>query len=243
MPERPADAVAGIGQHAAEAHAGGGDAVDLGQGDLGLGLRHTRRLGHAGGRATDGIVGPALGQEQPQPDRDRHFAARERERHQCLAVRLLAELAAILRPDTHEARALLRDGRVIDHQHRVRAADQLIGRIGQHAPQRRILPRGTADEVVQLVVSAKPDAGRDRLHALRPVGSKQATYVERSPTPPRAAPHHIKKRRQPLIEIVAKLRRPGHSTCSAESQPDTKPIRSSTSAKVVLGTSIERVGR
>ena len=37
LPERRAQAISGIGQDAAEAHAGGADPVDLGQRDLGLG--------------------------------------------------------------------------------------------------------------------------------------------------------------------------------------------------------------
>ena len=84
------------------------------------------------------------------------------------------------------------------------------------------------------IVPTQPKPGCDRLHALRPVGSKQAANVKRSPSPPRAAPHDVQERSQPAIEILSKRQRPGHSTCSAESKSDTQPSRVRTSAKVVL---------
>jgi hypothetical protein len=61
--ERRAQAVARIGQDAAEANAGGAYAVDLFERDLGLGERRARRLRHASGGAPPKVVGPRLWQE------------------------------------------------------------------------------------------------------------------------------------------------------------------------------------
>jgi hypothetical protein len=71
--------------------------------------------------------------------------------------------------DPDRERALLGKRRVIDDQHRILAADERGGLLGQHAPQWRIVPGGTADEVVQLIVTAKPETGGDRLYALRTI--------------------------------------------------------------------------
>ena len=50
-------------------------------------------------------------------------------------------------------------------------------------------PGGTADEVVQLIVAAKPETGGNRLHALRTIWPQQAAHINRSPPSPSAATH------------------------------------------------------
>ena len=92
----------------------------------------------------------------------RHLAACERQRNQRLAVRLFSELAAVLRRDPDRERPLLGDRRIVDDQHRIVGADDSVGLLGQHPPQRRIVPSFAADEVVQLVVAVKPKTCRDR---------------------------------------------------------------------------------
>ena len=220
LAERRAHAVAGVGEHAAEAHAGGDDPVDLGQRDLGFGPRRARRFRHTRTIAARRVVGPGCRQEQAQADRDRHFAARQSERDQRLAVRLLTKFATVLRRNTYRQRALLGDRGVVDHQHRILAAEQSVSPLGQRPPQRRIVPLRAADEVMQLVVPLQAKTGRDWLHALGPVRAQEATDVKRPPTPPRAATHEVEKRPQPGVKIVSRCRRSGHSACFAESQPD-----------------------
>ena len=135
LPKVRAAAEPGISQYAAEVQLGLDQPVDLGQRDLRLGLRRPRRLRHARRRTAVRIVGPAGRQKQPQPDRHRHFAARQRQRDQHLAVRRLAQLAAVLRRHADRSRALLGVARVIDHQHGIRAADLPVGLLGEHPPQ------------------------------------------------------------------------------------------------------------
>ena len=69
LPEGRAQAISGIGEHAAKAHAGGTNAVDLVERDLGLATVGTMAIGHAGAVEPGGIARPAFGQEQPQARR------------------------------------------------------------------------------------------------------------------------------------------------------------------------------
>jgi hypothetical protein len=65
-----------------------------------------------------------------------------------LAVRLLSQFAAVLWRDPDRERALLEERRVVDDQHRIVTADHRVGLLGQHVPQRRVVPRRAADEMV-----------------------------------------------------------------------------------------------
>src|SRR4051794_1294312 len=100
------------------------------------------------------------GQEQPQPDRDGHLPASQGQRDQRLAVRPLAQLAAVLPRHAHRERALLRQGRIVDHQRRLRPAHQLVGLLGQHSPERRVIPGRAGNEMLQLVVPRKAQTSR-----------------------------------------------------------------------------------
>ena len=80
-------AVAGVGQHAAEADAGGEHAVDLGEREVGLGqgaavLLAARRPGRSG----PGRRAHASGRNRRKPDRHRDLAPGQGERDQDLAV-------------------------------------------------------------------------------------------------------------------------------------------------------------
>jgi hypothetical protein len=168
MAEGGAAAEPSIGQHAGKAHTGLAHPVDLGQRDLRLALRSTRRLRHPSRVAALRIVGPGGGQEQPQPDRQRHLAARQGQRDQHLRVRHLAQFAAVLPRHPDRELTLLGNPRVVDHQHGVLAADLAVDLFGQHAPQRRVIPGRAADEMVQRVVAGQAKPLGHRLDALAP---------------------------------------------------------------------------
>ena len=207
--------------------------VDLGQRDLRLGLRRPRRLRHARRRTAVRIVGPAGRQKQPQPDRYRHFPARQRQRDQHLAVRRLAQLAAVLRRHADRSRALLGIARVIDHQHGIRATDLPVGLLGEHAPQWPVIPGRAGDEVVQLVVPGQPEPLGHRLDALRPVRPQQATHIQRRHVAPRAAASHIEERLKPAVEVAINVTR----QCKRGSYLHACKLETQTylsSAKVVL---------
>ena len=83
----------------------------------------------------------------------------------------------MLRRDADRARALFRQRRVINHQHHIITAHNGIGFLGQHAPQRRVVPGRTGDEVIQLIVSAKAEPSGDGLHALRPIWTQKTAQI------------------------------------------------------------------
>ena len=181
------------------------------------------------------IVGPDAWQEQSQSDRHRNLAACQGQRHQALTVGLLAESAAVLPRHPDRCRAFLWQRRVVNYQHRIIAAQQAVRFLSKHPPERAIIPGRAADKMMQLIMARKAKPNGNRLHALRSVGTEQASHVEWCPFAARAAPHHAQKRRQPRIKIATTPPRAGHSAYSTESQARTKPLRVRTSAKVVPG--------
>jgi len=120
------------------------------------------------------IARPTLGNEETQCHHYRHFTPRKRQRHQCLAIGRLAERRGILWSDTNRTIALLRHRRVVDDQHRILAADQAIGLNQQFRLQWRCIPDAISDEMVQLVVVARHQPRRHRLHALAITRSNQS---------------------------------------------------------------------
>ena len=152
MPERRAQAIAGISQHASEMHAGRSHPVDFVDGDLGftaerLAVHRNPCRFHA-----NRIARPALRQEQLQAHHHRHLAARQRHRDQRLAVGGLPQGRGILRGNADRMAALLRQRRVVDHQHRVGATDQPVRLHEQLGLQRCGIPQASSNEMVQLVI-------------------------------------------------------------------------------------------
>jgi hypothetical protein len=143
---------------------------------------------------------PFVRQEQPEPDRHRDLALRQGERDQDLAVRLLAQDAAVLPGHPNRALALLRTRGVVDHQYRIRTADQRLRFLDQDPPQRCVIPGRAGDEVLQLIVTTQPEASRKRLEAFAPVRAEQALQVQGGPAPPRLAAQHLEERRQPELQ-------------------------------------------
>jgi hypothetical protein len=140
---------------------------------------------------------------------------------QNLAVRLLAQSAAVLPGHADRALALLRQGGVVDHQHGVVTADQRIRFLDQDPPQGRVVPGRAGDEVLQLIMATQPEAGRERLEALAAVGAKQAVQVQGRPAPPRLAAHQLKERRQPALQrrLDRRCVEPCHATSPWPSRP------------------------
>ena len=71
----------------------------------------------------------------------------------------------------HGQPALLGQGSVAGHKMRGFAAHQPVCLLGQHRPQRIAVPGRTGHEALQLVVAAKAQARRHRLHALARSGT------------------------------------------------------------------------
>jgi hypothetical protein len=77
-------------------------------------------------------------------------------------------------------RALLRYRGVIDHQHGIAAADELIRLNQQFCFQRRCIPHSGGNEVIQLIVVSNRKLLRHRLNALAIARTDQTRHVERT---------------------------------------------------------------
>ncbi len=201
LPEGRGEAITSISQHAAKAQAGRARPIDLGERDLGLGPIASVIVRHAGPGQSRGIARPALGQEQPQPHHDRHFAGSQRQRHQGLAVGVLAQGRGVLRRDADRAFALLRKGRVVDDQPSLGAADHPVGLSEQGLLERRGVPNTAGDEVVKLVIADTTVTGRHRLDALAITGADQPRHIGRAHPRPHLVPQSSEKGRKPALKI------------------------------------------
>jgi hypothetical protein len=102
--------------------------------------------------------------------------------------------------------ALLGQGGVVDHQHRVRPADEGIRRLDQDLPQGSVVPGGAGDEMMELVVAAEPEPGRGRLQALAVAGAEQAPHVDRRPPAPLLVRQPRQEWLQPAVESLIPCR-------------------------------------
>ena len=114
----------------------------------------------------------------------------------------------------------------------------------QHRPERRVMPGGACNEVLQLVVPQEPQPRRHRLQALALPRAKQPSQVERRPAPPRLAAHDFEEGDKPSVQIA----RPTNSICHDHPLPRSCPNRSvdhvaSASAQVVLAFASSEVFR
>src|ERR1700719_1319534 len=207
LTEWRAHPIARIRQHAAKAHTGRDDTVDLCQGHLRLRPclsvfgRNTRSL------QSSAIARPTLGKKQPQRQNDRNFASRQRQRYQGLAVRGLAQRRSILRSDTYRMRALLGYRGVVDHQYGIAGADELIRLNQQFGLHRPGIPHSGRDEVVQLIVITKCNPLRPRLNALAVAKTDQSRHVERAHLSPGFVTQPIQKRLEPTPKLASPIRR------------------------------------
>ena len=99
--------------------------------------------------------------------------------------------------------------------------DQRIRLLDQDPPQRRVIPGRAGDEVLQLIVTTQPEAGRERLEALAAIRAEQAVQVQGRPAPPRLAAEHLEEWHQPGVQGRLDRRRfePRHARSPRSSQP------------------------
>ena len=127
--------------------------------------------------------------------------ASERQRYQRLAVRLLAKHACILRRDPDRVLALLRQGRVIDDEHRIRAANLPIGLDQQLGFERRFVPNASPDKMMELIVIGCRRPRGHRLNALALTWTDQACNIERAHHPPRLVAQMTQEWREPTLKV------------------------------------------
>src|SRR5262245_54358593 len=164
--EWTAHPIAGVREHAAKPYTGRHGTLDLHQSQLRLRARRSIFGRHTRSIQPCPTARPTLGKKQPQREHDRHFASRQCQRHQGLAVRGLAQRRSILRSDTYRMRAFLGYRGVVDHQYGIAAADELVCLNQQFRLHRPGIPDPGRDEVVQLIVVTKRNPICHWLHAL-----------------------------------------------------------------------------
>ena len=219
MAERRTLPVTGIRQHTAKAHTGCEYTIELRHSHLQFRPCHSILDGNTRALQPSPIARPALGKEQPQCQHDRHFAARKRQRYQGLAIGSLAQCRSILRSDTHRMRAFLGHRGIVDHQHGVPAAYQLIRLDKQFGFYRRRIPDTRRNKVVQLIIFAKRKPLRHRLNALAITRTDQPRYVDGTHPAPRFMTKPIHKRLQPAPELSSPIRHACHGRPSKSRPP------------------------
>jgi len=162
-------------------------------------------IGHACADEAVRIARPALGQEQTQANHDRHFARSQRQRHQRLAIGVLAQRRRVLRSDADRMASLLGQRGIVNDQPGIVTANHPVGFGEQHRLQPRGVPDATGDEVVQLVIGNAHIAGRQRLDTLAIARANQPRDIGRTHPTPRLVPQRRNKRREPTLQVISPI--------------------------------------
>ena len=99
-------------------------------------------------------------------------------------------------------RALLGQGRVVDHQDGVRPADKPVGLGQEFGFQRRLVPGADRHEVMQLIVVGRSHPGGHRLQALALAGADQTGHIERAHAPAGRMTKRCEEGFEPGLEFV-----------------------------------------
>jgi len=83
-----------------------------------------------------------------------------------------------LRSDTDRVLAFLRHRRIVDHQHRIAAADELISLDEKFRLQRSLLPDASSNKMVQLIIVTRRKTLCHWLNALAITRSDQPRHVK-----------------------------------------------------------------
>jgi hypothetical protein len=100
--------------------------------------------------------------------------------------------------DPDRMRSLLRQGRVVDDQERVRAADQLVGLIGKLPLQWSLVPDPGRHEMMELVVIARRNRFGHRADTLAIARTDQPGHIKRAHPPPRLVSKLGQEWRKPI---------------------------------------------
>src|SRR5262249_9034918 len=153
LPEWRAQSVPGISERTAKMDTGCNHTVDLSERNLRLRSRSLMFGRNPSPLQTCPLARPAFGKAEAQSHRHGHPAARQRQRHQRLAIGGLAQCRSILRTDADRVLAFLRHCSVVDHQHRIAAADELVSLDEKFCFQRGHIPDASSNKMMQLIRS------------------------------------------------------------------------------------------
>jgi len=197
--------IASVGEDVSERCTGRHHPLDFIEGDLPLRAKHDL-FGYSALSTSRGIFCPGLGEVEPQRHRDRHVVARQRQRHERLAVGTFPELSTVLMGYADRVCALLHQGRVVNDQMRLATADQRLRLLEQYALVARSFPWRRRHEVMKLLMVAGALTSRHGLHAFALPRSDQSTQVDRRPAPLTLVPELGQKWLHPLLKLRLPLR-------------------------------------
>ncbi len=99
---------------------------------------------------------------------------------------------------------------VVDHQHGIGTADELIRLNQQLCLHRHRIPDPGRDEVVQLIIVTKCNPLRHRLNALAVARTDQPRHVERAHLSPCFVTQPIQERLEPTSKLVSPIQCPAN---------------------------------
>ena len=191
LADRPVVAVFGVGDHRRQGQAGRSRPAHQRQGEAPLLLKHDGH-GNPGRGPSPRIARPRLGQIEQRPHRPRALFHPERGGDRDLAIRHLAERAAVLarRPDRMGTR--LGETRFVENQD-ARALGQARP---QPAPHHFGVPRRVRDEMLKRLIRRRlADAGEHRRHRL-------ARTVAQQPVDVLAQRHVLRAMTEAVLELI-----------------------------------------
>src|SRR5882757_6987370 len=115
--------------------------------------------------------------------------------------------------------ALLRQRSVVDHQHRIAAADEPVRLNEQFCLQRCRIPDASGNEMVQLIIVARRKPLRHRLNALAIARTDQPRHVKWTHPPPCLVTQAIQKWLEPAPKLAFPIRRRAHHGQPSKSRP------------------------
>src|SRR5262245_10328520 len=107
-------------------------------------------------------------------------------------------------------RAFLGYRGVVDHQHGIAAADELIPLNQQFCLHRPGVPDPGCEKVVQLIVVTNCNPLSHWLNALAVARTDQSRHIERTHLSPRSVTQSIQKRLEPTRKLASPIRRPAN---------------------------------
>ena len=124
-----------------------------------------------------------------------------------------------MRSNTDRMRTFLEHRRVVDYQHGVPAADELICLNKQFCLHWSHVPYSGRHKVVQLVIGAKRKTFGHRLNALAAAWTDQSRYVDRTHPTPRLVTQSLQKWLQPALKLLPPIQHRASHGRPSKSRP------------------------
>src|SRR5262245_54175528 len=119
-----------------------------------------------------------------------------------LRLRSRSQCRSILRTDADRVLAFLRHCSVVDHQHRIAAADELVSLDEKFCFQRGHIPDASSNKMMQLIIITRRKSLGHRLNALAITRADQPRYVKRTHPLPRLVTQTLQEWPEPPPKLA-----------------------------------------